>query len=202
MPSTARTHEVCPFTIIVDTREQAPFRFTGIKSDAAQKYRPIQIETVRRSLPTGDYSIVGMEDLISIERKSKSDFYACCGRERDRFVRELERLNKIKYAHVMIEASLEELATEPPIHSRLKGTSAVRSIFAWSIDFPNIHFHNPQGRLLAERATFRLLSFAYDRQEKMQKGLKDGHQEVGPAVRQTGLARTQAPDSRLVGSSR
>jgi len=63
--------------IIVDTREALPIGFPGATT---------------AGLPTGDYSILGAERRVTIERKTLADFYACVGRERKRFEREMERL--------------------------------------------------------------------------------------------------------------
>ncbi len=45
------------FTIVIDSREQRPYQFPG---------------AVVKTLPTGDYSIVGLTDRVAIERKSKA----------------------------------------------------------------------------------------------------------------------------------
>jgi len=52
------------FTILVDTREQEPFLFKSYPCWAK-----------RQCLKTGDYSIAGFEELVSVERKSKKDLY-------------------------------------------------------------------------------------------------------------------------------
>ena len=51
--------------IVVDTREQEPLVFKSLKS-------------VRGTLLTGDYSVAGLEELCSVERKSISDPVSCC----------------------------------------------------------------------------------------------------------------------------
>ena len=71
-----------PWRIVVDTAEQQPFTFQGIKADASQHYRPIQVETVRRCLGRhpdsyGDYAIERQADNVIlpcyVERKSLED---------------------------------------------------------------------------------------------------------------------------------
>ena len=78
------------YIVAVDTREQKPYRFPHSEV---------------KTLATGDYSIVGLEDQVAIERKSKEDAYSSLGQGRDRFERELERLSKFDYA--AIEANRE-----------------------------------------------------------------------------------------------
>ena len=84
--------------ILVDSREQAPWRF------------PDDIETARATLATGDYSVAGLESHVCIERKSLSDLVACLGVERDRFKRELARMRAFALAVVVVEGSLQQLA--------------------------------------------------------------------------------------------
>ena len=62
--------------IVVDSREQSPYSFNGI-------------ETEVKALPVGDYSISGLEDYISIERKEINDLINCLCQDRARFEREL-----------------------------------------------------------------------------------------------------------------
>ena len=80
-----------PPAIIVDTREQTPFVFA-------------HLPTVTDTLATGDYSIAGLTHLICVERKSLADLLACVGRERDRFVRELQRLSAYPYRLLVVES--------------------------------------------------------------------------------------------------
>ena len=103
--------------IVVDTRESLPLGFPG---------------STRKTLATGDYSVLGMEERVAIERKTLGDFYACVGRERARFERELERLGTMAYPAVVIEASLSDIAHGTEF-SRVHPMSAIGSILAWSV---------------------------------------------------------------------
>jgi ERCC4-type nuclease len=62
---------------IQDTREQTPLDLSPLQVDVA-------------GLSTGDYSVKGLEHLVSVERKSLGDFLGVCGGERERFERELQ----------------------------------------------------------------------------------------------------------------
>jgi len=77
---------------IIDTREQAPLDLSPFS-------------TVTDGLDTGDYSIRGLEHVVAVERKSLADLVACCGRERDRFERELLRLLAYPVRALVVEAS-------------------------------------------------------------------------------------------------
>lgn len=133
--------------IIQDTREQAPYTFACITP-------PPLVEVA--TLTSGDYSIKGLEDHIAIERKSLIDLFGTVGRGRDRFERELERLAKMRFAAVVIEADLHIIATRPPARSKLHPKVVVRSIAAWSRRY-GVHFHDRRNRALAEKWTYILL---------------------------------------------
>lgn len=107
MTKPRRDHIDSPFTVAIDTREQMPFGFAGIVADAKQRKLPVVVATKRRTLAAGDYSIVGMEDGIAIERKSIADLFSTIGQSRERFVRELERIQDGPYAsaHVVVEGT-------------------------------------------------------------------------------------------------
>lgn len=155
----------CPFTVIIDTREQSPFPFKGFRADAkharqvqGQKIIPdLYIPTERSGLPTGDYSIQGHESSIAIERKSLTDLYGTLGSGRDRFERELDRLSKFQVAHVVVESDWMTALRSPPDRAKLSPKSVFRSINAWEQEFPTIHWQFMGSRELAEHKTFRIL---------------------------------------------
>lgn len=169
---------ICPFTIITDTREQAPWQFTGMRADSKQKYRPLIVPIERRGIPTGDYSIVGHESAISIERKSPSDAFSTFATEqRNRFERELERLQAMThFACVCVECEISELIrgprspTKSEKQSEVIGKTVYRSVIAWQQRFRGVHWMFLPGRQAAERFAFRAMErYWADRQwEKRQ----------------------------------
>lgn len=78
--------------VCIDTREQLPYEF------------PPHFVCIRKTLKTGDISLVGHEDSFVIERKSQSDLLGCWHTER--FKAELERLKSFKHAFLAIESSI------------------------------------------------------------------------------------------------
>lgn len=108
-------------TIIIDTREQAPWRFSNLPSEPG-------------SLATGDYSIRGLEHLIVLERKSVGDLLAVIGRERIRFKRELARLRGFRFRCLVIEASYADLE-RGEWRSQLKPSHVLGSLSAWMVQF-------------------------------------------------------------------
>lgn len=87
--------------VIMDTREQAPFTFTAMSNWIGG--------TVSRKLDVGDYSVVGMERLLRLERKSLTDLISTLMHGRQRFLRECETLAKFRHAALLIEATYEDV---------------------------------------------------------------------------------------------
>lgn len=86
-------------TILIDTREQSPFTFKGLK-------------TLRRGLKTGDYSLQGYVSTLCIERKSVADLFGTLTRKDNfaRFQKELERMAELRWAFLVVEATPECVA--------------------------------------------------------------------------------------------
>lgn len=106
------------YRIIVDTREQTPFVFKDFDVEPG-------------TLPTGDYSIKGLEGLVSIERKSLPDLIACFGPGRERFERELHRLKAYRCRAVIIECDYSDIVSGN-YRSKMSPKAAVASIGAFS----------------------------------------------------------------------
>lgn len=128
------------FTIVVDTRERRPFFFRS---------------ALKRTLKTGDYSISGLENRLCIEKKGKSDIYACIGRDRNRFKKELERMAEMDYAAIVIECSLMEFLMRP-VFSRVNPKAAINSIISWTIRY-GVHVFFASDRRHAKAITYRIL---------------------------------------------
>jgi ERCC4-type nuclease len=105
--------------VAIDTREQKPYRF--VRSEV-------------KTLASGDYSIVGFEDRVAVERKTKQDAYSSLGQGRARFERELQRLARFDYAAIVIETSLPDFLRAPAF-SRMNPRAAARSMIAWSVKY-------------------------------------------------------------------
>lgn len=128
------------FTVIVDSREQKPYRFERMAVAA---------------LPAGDYSIQGLEGEVAIERKSRQDAYASLGSGRARFERELQRLSRLKYAAIVVESTLPDFLTPPPF-TKMNPKAAVNSLIAWSVKYRVCVFFAGD-RVHAQTLTRRLL---------------------------------------------
>jgi len=104
-------------TAIIDTREQIPF-------DLA----PLKVE--RGTLPTGDYSVKGLEDIVCVERKSLVDLLGCMGGERERFERELQRMLAYPARAVVVECDWNALEIGA-WRSQITSASAIGSVLGW-----------------------------------------------------------------------
>lgn len=158
VPAETAPLTVCPFSIIVDTREQLPYTFHGMG---------VVVPTVSIGLRSGDYSNQGMEDRIAIERKSLDDLYGSTTWGRRRFESEIARLNDeiLGFAAVVIEADWREIASpydhRPGWENKTDPASVVGTINAWSIRYPRVHWIPCGSRREAEVRTFGILQAAY-----------------------------------------
>ncbi|MCH8854071.1 MAG: ERCC4 domain-containing protein [Planctomycetes bacterium] len=107
--------------IVVDSREQTPWRFSNLPSETG-------------TLDTGDYSVRGLEHRVAVERKSLDDLLACVGRERDRFKRELQRLRAYRFRCLVVEASHADLECGE-WRSKIQPSHVLGSLAAWQAQY-------------------------------------------------------------------
>jgi ERCC4-type nuclease len=107
---------------LVDTREQRPLRFSDL----------VQVE--RTTLPTGDYSAVGITHQVAIERKSLPDLVACCGPERERFLDCCRRLRDYELGAIVVEASVNDVLAHA-YRSRMNPQSVIGTTIAIMVDY-------------------------------------------------------------------
>lgn len=79
-------------TVIVDSREKNPLDLGDMK-------------VVRAALVTGDYSLQNRERHCAVERKSIQDLVMSLGHERERFMREVDRLRGMTSKMILVEGS-------------------------------------------------------------------------------------------------
>jgi DNA excision repair protein ERCC-4 len=119
--------------ILVDSREQTPLVFSRLPSRSA-------------TLQTGDYSIVGMEELFAVERKSIADLTACCmGENRQRFERELHRLRGYRFKRLLVIGSRGQIEAQQ-YQSRISPRAVLGSLSAWECryDCPIVFAATPE----------------------------------------------------------
>ena len=86
-----------PLTVIADTREQKPWSFGP------------DIQLVRGTLATGDYSLAGLTDRVALERKSLGDLVNTVIGDWLRFRKELYRLAGMDLAAIVVEAGVPDI---------------------------------------------------------------------------------------------
>ena len=136
------------FTIVTDSREQAPWSF-----DSSPLYSDTSV-TVGK-LESGDYSVKGLESVVAIERKALPDLIACLGRERPRFERELERSRGLEFFGVVVESDFQSVA-KGQYRSMLSPHSACQSICAWTARW-GVNFFFAGSRAAGEYVAWSLL---------------------------------------------
>ena len=160
-----------PCAVVIDTREQHPYSFADITDVVRGEPQVIAVRTEVRTLASGDYSLAGYEHRVAVERKSKQDLFGTVGQGRDRFERELVRLNGMQFAAVVVEAEWSEVMGDPPPHTQLQPKTIYRSVLAWQQRFTRVHWWFMPGRAAAEVTTFRVLErFWKERMEEARVG--------------------------------
>ncbi len=157
---------VCPFTILIDSAEQHPFTFHGLRADAKQQHRPFWVPVEVRSLGRhpdgmGDYSIDGFVGRVHVERKSVADFQGTIlgfGESRERFEQELHNLSQVDAACVVIEGSYQDAlrCNRGTKSAKVQSKILNRSTVALQQDY-GVSFMFCGSRRLAEQFTFRFL---------------------------------------------
>lgn len=88
--------------VVVDTREKTPLPIFRNHGNWIGGER-------RKALKTGDYSVEGMETLLSLERKSLTDVVACTVASRTRFLASCARLTTFKWKAILVEGTYEDI---------------------------------------------------------------------------------------------
>jgi hypothetical protein len=147
----------CPFTVLIDSREQKPYTFANLWDGPTGRSRLIEVPTQRAALKTGDYGIKDFPRIV-IERKSKEDLYSSISQGRENFVGRLERMClEADFAAVVVEAEWSELLNDPPPHTQYSPKSLGRTIMAWMTRYTMVQWLMLPSRAHAEAFTFRLL---------------------------------------------
>lgn len=152
-------------TAVIDTREQRPWSLTPLK-------------TQRGTLATGDYSVLGLEREIALERKSLGDLLGCIGGARIRFSEELERLHAYRTVAVIVECSFQEFAAGGwkvgigPVRSKVDPKAAMGSVLGWIAEgIPFLFCPTPED---ASTCAARMLFIAAKRRYRELNGFYEG----------------------------
>ena len=103
-------------TAVVDRREQRPL--------------DLELKMVPGTLATGDYAPLGLEHLVCVERKSLEDLCLVVGRERERFERELQRMQAYETRVIVVESSMASIELGQ-YRSKVSPAAVIGSIYSW-----------------------------------------------------------------------
>ncbi len=137
--------------VVVDTREKKPYHFD---------------RSTRAALQTGDYSVQGLEHLVAVERKSKSDLYGTLStaRSRGRFCNELERARELSFFALVVECTMTDFR-RPPETPAAKRRPYDKDATWRHLELICVRFNvSPwwcENRVQAQAVTGRLLAVAY-----------------------------------------
>jgi ERCC4-type nuclease len=115
--------------IIIDTREQDPYKFSNFPD----------VETISQKLDTGDYSLEGFECIITVERKSLSDFLGSITSGRERFEREVERMSLLKHKFIVVESKIDKTIEYAKTKTLIHSNMILGTIAGWTLKY-NVPF--------------------------------------------------------------
>lgn len=151
----------CPFVVVIDSNEGAPYDFKTMRDD---KGRPLIVKTIKNPMWTkglADYSILGHENHIQVERKSLEDLFGTLGGRRDKFEEEIYRLNqRCDYAAVVVEGNLNAIRTWTGHGPHVN--SVIGTMRNWQFRYPRVHWKLCSSRSAAELKTFETFSMYWD----------------------------------------
>jgi DNA excision repair protein ERCC-4 len=140
-----KTLEPGDVTAVIDTREGLPYDLAPLKQKRLGE---------GEGLKTGDYSILGLEHLVSVERKSLADLLGCIGQNRERFDAEMQRLIGYPKRLLLLETSWAEIE-RGEWRQQVKVEAVIGSILGWQR--MNIPVELAGDRARAQRHAVRFL---------------------------------------------
>lgn len=178
--------ELLPYEIAIDSNEGHPWTFAGFPSprtDRDGSRIPFVVPTVRKALyqmskrryenrggifmaGLADYTIVGYEERIQIERKSIADLFSTVTSQRHRFEAELSRLSECEIAYVIVEGGWDSIAQWTG-HG-ITPKAMIASIVAFEQRYP-VRWVLPGGRAFAEMYAFLALKRFWDDDQDKEK---------------------------------
>ncbi len=162
IPAELRPEDV---VAIIDTREQMPLDLSPLQSEPG-------------TLDTGDYSIKGLTDFVSVERKSLDDLLGVIGRDRERFEREIMRLLAFPQRLLVIESGWLAI-DRGEWRSQVTPLQVRNSVLSWQARGLPVHFSYTHERAGRDVAAFLYMAARHRWREA--RGLVAGILEREPA---------------------
>ncbi|SRR5579884_3672962 len=108
-------------TVIIDTREQNPFSFG--------RFRGWFAGIEEKALKIGDYSVAGLEDVCTVERKDLADLISSFTSNRSVFVRRLRAMRDYENRLLVVTAALSQVKSPYP-HTSASPNKITQSLIA------------------------------------------------------------------------
>ena len=150
--------------IIMDTREKHDFFLFESYPD---------VEVTRKKLKTGDYTVKGFENKITVDRKANTkEWYMNIGQQRKRFANELDRMRSFDEAYFICAfpfsyfSIFPEKSSIPEVQLKnLKITPSYLRLRVYQIQeqYPTINFIFCDNKDIAEQKTYEVLRAYYDK---------------------------------------
>lgn len=152
------------YTVIRDTREQIPWEFTSDQYCDG---------FIRQKLDAGDYSIVGYENIVAIERKRNTGEIAA-NINAPRFEKALARLNEVQHAYMIFEFTADDVLAFPygsgiPLkkqqYLKVSGNYIMSKIMGYMFKYPNVRiiFGGSQAERIAQFIFKKVINGSYNR---------------------------------------
>ena len=179
----------CPFVILIDKQEKAPFSFEGLRArsfiDKDQRIYVPRIERAFLGIGMGDYTIKEYRGRLGIERKSMADWqgtllgwaheteagpWTISTDRRARFKRELRTLAAMEAKAIIVEASfglcLDEAPTWGVRTARENAKYLHATYIAWQQEFPGVPWIFCDDKEMAAVTAFRMMEQFWFRHAK------------------------------------
>lgn len=112
------------------------------------------MKMVRKGLKTGDYSVLGLEHVVAVERKSLVDYLGSIASGREAFEAEMLRILAYPCRALVIEATWEQLSG-PYERSRMDPQAVIGTTISWMMK--GIPVAMVGSRAAGERTVARML---------------------------------------------
>ena len=132
------------FVVIQDSREQIPLVWP--------EGQAVEVGT----LATADYSLKGLTELIAVEKKETGDLISSISTDRERFVRELQRLRAYRVRAIVALYSLQDIL-EHRYRSNMTPESVIGSLASFQVryELPIVFCGDAEGASRYTLAMFR-----------------------------------------------
>jgi ERCC4-type nuclease len=107
--------------VLMDTREQTPFDFSRFSGWFAR--------VEKKALRVGDYTIAGLEDICTVERKDLADLIHSFTVDRPAFINRLRLMSSFPHRLLVISAALSQVKS-PFAHSNIDPNRILQSLIA------------------------------------------------------------------------